>query len=32
MFRYETEVLFGRATAAEAAEKFVGEVKSNLAV
>jgi multiple sugar transport system substrate-binding protein len=32
MFRYETEVLFGRATTAEAAEKFVGEVKSNLTV
>jgi hypothetical protein len=25
-------VLFGRATTAEAAEKFVGEVKSNLTV
>jgi multiple sugar transport system substrate-binding protein len=30
MNRYETEVLFGRATTADAAQKFVDEVKSNL--
>ena len=32
MFRYETEVLFGRQTTADAAKKFVDEVKSNLTV
>jgi multiple sugar transport system substrate-binding protein len=30
MNRYETDVLFGRATTADAAQKFVDEVKSNL--
>jgi multiple sugar transport system substrate-binding protein len=30
MFRYQTEVLFGRQSTAEAAQKFVDEMKSNL--
>jgi multiple sugar transport system substrate-binding protein len=30
MLRYETDVLFGKSTTAEAAQKFVDEVKSNL--
>jgi len=30
MFRYQTEVLFGRQSTAEAASKFVDEAKSNL--
>ena len=32
MFRYGTDVLFGRASTADAAQKFVDEVKSNLKV
>jgi multiple sugar transport system substrate-binding protein len=32
MGRYETDVLFGRASTADAAQKFVDEVKSNLQV
>jgi multiple sugar transport system substrate-binding protein len=32
LFRYGTDVLFGRASTAEAGEKFVKEVKSNLKV
>ena len=32
MFRYESDVLFGKASTAEAAQKFVDEVKSNLQV
>jgi multiple sugar transport system substrate-binding protein len=31
MFRYATDVLFGRSSTADAAKKFVDEVKSNLA-
>ena len=30
LFRYETDVLFGRASTADAAQKFVDEMKSNL--
>jgi len=30
MLRYQTEVLFGRQSTAEAAQKFVDEAKSNL--
>ena len=30
MLRYATEVLFGRQSSAEAAQKFVDEMKSNL--
>jgi multiple sugar transport system substrate-binding protein len=30
MFRYQTDVLFGRASTADAAQKFVDEMKSNL--
>jgi multiple sugar transport system substrate-binding protein len=30
MFRYQTEVLFGRQSTADAAQKFVDEMKSNL--
>src|SRR3954454_13044078 len=30
MLRYETDVLFGKSSTAEAAQKFVDEVKSNL--
>ena len=30
MFRYETDVLFGRSSTADAAQKFVDELKSNL--
>jgi multiple sugar transport system substrate-binding protein len=32
LFRYETDVLFGKTSTAEAAQKFVDEVKSNLQV
>ena len=32
MFRYETDILFGRTSTADAAKKFVDEVKSNLKV
>jgi multiple sugar transport system substrate-binding protein len=32
MLRHQTDVLFGRASTAEAAQKFVDEVKSNLTV
>jgi multiple sugar transport system substrate-binding protein len=32
MFRYQTDVLFGRSSTADAAGKFVDEVKSNLKV
>jgi multiple sugar transport system substrate-binding protein len=32
MLRYETDVLFGRSSTADAAQKFVDEVKSNLQV
>ena len=32
MLRYETDVLFGRSNVADAAQKFVDEVKSNLTV
>ena len=30
MFRYVTDVLFGKASTADAAKKFVDEIKSNL--
>ena len=30
LFRYQTDVLFGRASTADAAQKFVDEMKSNL--
>ena len=32
MLRYEIDVLFGRSSTADAAKKFVDEVKSNLQV
>jgi multiple sugar transport system substrate-binding protein len=32
MLRYEIDVLFGRSSTADAAQKFVDEVKSNLKV
>ena len=32
MFRHRTDVLFGRASVAEAAKKFVDELKSNITV
>jgi multiple sugar transport system substrate-binding protein len=32
MFRYQTDVMFGKTSTADAAQKFVDEIKSNLTV